>query len=125
MKRGQDLQRASNQAQGKFLEGLHRGNNKSDQRKAHKRSSQNGRCRYCSANTFHSLKCPPLPPLDGKPCHPEQSIVGTAVALPGGELIAEQHGDAEEEEAAAASAEGQNSSESLKQERCRLSQQQK
>lgn len=52
--------------------------------------------------------------------------MGTAVALPGGELIAGQHGDAEEEAAAAAaSAEGQNSSESLKQERCRVSQQQK
>lgn len=62
---------------------------------------------------------PPLPPPDEKPHHPEQSIVGAAVALRGGELTAGQLGEGEAEEAAAAaSAEGQNSSESLKPQRC-------
>lgn len=57
----------------------------------------------------------PLPPLAGQLCRPEQSTGGTAVALRGGELIAGQLGEAEgEAAAAAASAEGQNSPESLK-----------
>lgn len=51
------------------------------------------------------------PPADGQPCCPEQSIVGAAAAVRGGELV----GRHREEEEATASQEAQNPSESLKQ----------
>lgn len=62
------------------------------------------------------------PPTGRELGHPEQSIVGAAVAVRGGELIGRHQ---ESEAAAAASTEGENTAESLKQEERRRRQRNK